>query len=73
MIPSYQRFLADNGIEVAGIEFITDVNGEIYTYDVNTNTNYNSASEAEAGKYGMRTIAKFLGRELAKLKTPAIS
>ncbi|WP_438480634.1 ATP-grasp domain-containing protein [Oleiharenicola lentus] len=67
VIPSYQRFLADNGIEVAGIEFITDVNGEIYTYDVNTNTNYNSAAEAEAGKYGMRTIAKFLGRELAKL------
>lgn len=68
IIAAYQRFLAANDIEVAGIEFITDANGELYTYDVNTNTNYNSAAEAEAGKYGMRTIAKFLGAELAKLK-----
>lgn len=69
IIGSYQKFLAANGIEVAGIEFITDVNGELYTYDVNTNTNYNAVAEAEAGKFGMRTIAKFLGRELSKLRT----
>lgn len=67
VLKSYQTFLAANGIEVAGIEFITDVNGEIYTYDVNTNTNYNAAAEAEAGKFGMRTIARFLGEELRKL------
>ncbi len=68
ILTSYEAFLAENGIEVAGIEFITDTEGELYTYDVNTNTNYNGTAEAEADKYGMRTIAAFLGAELAKLK-----
>ena len=49
IVERYRRFLADNGIGIAGIEFITDRNGEIYTYDVNTNTNYNSDAEREAG------------------------
>jgi hypothetical protein len=68
IIKSYQAFLADNGIEVAGIEFIADEHGELYTYDVNTNTNYNSSAEADAQKFGMRSIAAFLGAELRKLK-----
>jgi hypothetical protein len=67
ILTNYQKFLAASGIEVAGIEFIVDTDGELYTYDVNTNTNYNAVAEAEAGKYGMRTIASFLGRELHKL------
>ena len=64
IVERYQRFIAANGIEVAGIEFIADAAGELYTYDVNTNTNYNSAAEEKAGKYGMRAVASFLGREL---------
>ncbi|MDB5810456.1 MAG: alpha-L-glutamate ligase [Betaproteobacteria bacterium] len=64
IIERYQRFIADNGIGISGIEFITDAAGEIYTYDVNTNTNYNSAAEAEAGLFGMRAIARYLGDEL---------
>ncbi len=67
ILTQYQRFLADNGIGIAGIEFITNAAGEVFTYDVNTNTNYNAAAEAEAQKFGMRTIAAYLGRELAKL------
>ena len=65
----YRRFLADNGIEIAGIEFITDGTGEIYTYDVNTNTNYNAQAEAEAAVplTGMRAVARFLGAELQKV------
>jgi hypothetical protein len=59
--------LAANGIEIAGIEMITDREGQIYTYDVNTNTNYNSEAENKAGVSGMGAIAKFLGEELAKL------
>ena len=66
----YRQFIADNGIGIAGIEFITDAAGEIYTYDVNTNTNYNPAAEAEAGIYGMRTIARYLGDELRRLGIP---
>jgi len=67
IVERYQRFLDANGIDIAGIEFITDRNGELYTYDVNTNTNYNSAAEAEAGLYGMKTIARYLGSELLRI------
>jgi glutathione synthase/RimK-type ligase-like ATP-grasp enzyme len=64
----YEKFLAANGIEIAGIEMITDRKGQIYTYDVNTNTNYNSEAEGKAGVSGMGAIAKFLGQELEKIK-----
>ena len=68
ILGAYKKFLAANHIEVAGIEFITDTKGELYTYDVNTNTNYNSAAEAVAQKFGMKSVASFLGRELNKLE-----
>ena len=68
IVERYRRFIADNGIGIAGIEFITDRAGEIYTYDVNTNTNYNSDAEAAAGVYGMRAIAAYLGEELRELE-----
>jgi hypothetical protein len=64
LVERYRRFLADHGVGVAGIEFIEDAQGTVYTYDVNTNTNYNPAAEAEAGRYGMKAIAAYLGREL---------
>ncbi|HST02466.1 MAG TPA: hypothetical protein VLJ84_12480, partial [Usitatibacter sp.] len=67
IIERYRKVLAANDVEVAGVEFITDASGELYTYDVNTNTNYNSAAEARAGTYGMRAVAAFLGRELEAL------
>ncbi|MGD6895499.1 ATP-grasp domain-containing protein [Bacillus infantis] len=66
IIEKYERFLKENGIQIAGIEFIKNANGDIFTYDVNTNTNYNSDAEAKAGKYGMLEAAKFLGGELEK-------
>ncbi|MCX7572369.1 alpha-L-glutamate ligase [Tumebacillus sp. DT12] len=67
ILEKYAEVLAANGIQVAGIEFIRDEAGEIYTYDINTNTNYNSDAEAAAGIYGMRAVAEFLGAELKKL------
>jgi hypothetical protein len=63
----YEHFLAQNDIEVAGIEFIADTAGTVYTYDVNTNTNYNPDAEARAGYSGMITLARFLGAELSAL------
>jgi hypothetical protein len=63
----YEDFLAQNDIEVAGIEFIVDITGTIYTYDVNTNTNYNPDAEARAGLSAMTTLARFLGAELSGL------
>jgi len=63
-ITKYEAFLKANEIAVAGIEFIKDKDGIIYTYDVNTNTNYNSDAEEKAGKYGMLELANFLGAAL---------
>lgn len=67
MLARYARFLEANAIHIAGIEFIVDDKGELYTYDINTNTNYNPMAENEAGLSGMRSIATYLGSELAAL------
>jgi hypothetical protein len=62
----YEVFLTANFIDVAGIEFIAETSGAIYTYDVNTNTNYNPDAEARAGRSAMDTLAQYLGAELAR-------
>ena len=67
IIEKYEQFLKENNIKVAGIEFIRNDEGEIFTYDVNTNTNYNAEAEKVAGKFGMLELAKVLKEELAKL------
>jgi hypothetical protein len=64
IIEKYKKVLEANNISVAGIEFIRNEQGEIFTYDINTNTNYNSDAEAKAGKFGMLELAKFLQEEL---------
>lgn len=65
VLERYARFLAANGIEVAGIEFVRDAEGEPWTYDVNTNTNYNARAESIAGVSGMGRLADYLGELLA--------
>jgi hypothetical protein len=60
----YEAFLAANDIGVAGIEFVTDADGAVYTYDINTNTNYNPDAEARGGRSGMETLAQYLGAQL---------
>ena len=67
IIKKYKQFMEANGIEIAGIEYVIDNNGTIYTYDVNTNTNYNSQAEKNSGIKGMKSIAKFLKEELLQL------
>lgn len=66
ILTKYEQVLSGNHVQVAGIEFIRNQDGEIFTYDINTNTNYNSDAEAKAGKYGMLELAKFLKSELNK-------
>ena len=63
----YEAFLSSNGIDVAGIEFVTDNAGAVYTYDVNTNTNYNADAEARAGRSAMDALARYLGAELDRV------
>ena len=64
LVDKYEKFISSNGIEIAGIEYIVDKKGKIYTYDVNTNTNYNSVAEKNSEIKGMKSIAKFLKEEL---------
>jgi len=61
--------MKDNGIEVAGFEFIRSPGGELFTYDINTNTNYNSRAEQEAQLdiTAMQRLATVLGRELDRI------
>lgn len=66
LVPAWEKFLAANDIQIAGIEFIVDQNGNAFTYDVNTNTNYNPAAEAKAGQSGMGAIADYLSGLLAR-------
>lgn len=71
-----ERFLAAAGIDVAGIEFITDTTGRLLVYDVNTNTNYNPEAEDRDGRTGTArsgpgAIAAYLGSELAGLRAAA--
>ncbi|MBN8192661.1 alpha-L-glutamate ligase [Bacillus sp. NTK074B] len=67
ILSSYESFLVENRIDIAGIEFIQDKEGTVYTYDVNTNTNYNKDAEAKYGQYGMLELAKYLGEQLKNL------
>ena len=67
VIERYEAFLKAVKIDVAGIEFIKNAAGEIFTYDVNTNTNYNADAEAKAEKYGMLELATFLGEALKRV------
>ena len=67
LIDKYEKFIYKNGIEIAGIEYIVDKEGTIYTYDVNTNTNYNSGAEKDSKIKGMKSIAEFLKKELLLL------
>ena len=67
ILEGYQTVLKNNHIEIAGIEFLEAINGQLYTYDINTNTNYNSIAENLCDLSGMKTIADFLKRELEKL------
>ena len=67
LIDKYEKFISKNGIEIAGIEYVVDQKGEIYTYDINTNTNYNSVAERDFKIKGMKSIAEFLKKELLLL------
>lgn len=61
LILRYRSLLADLGIEIAGIEYMTTVDGRTVTYDINTNTNYNPEVESGLELPAARRIARYLG------------
>jgi glutathione synthase/RimK-type ligase-like ATP-grasp enzyme len=64
IIQKYENFLQQQQIHVAGIEFLKDKDGKIYTYAINTTANYFSEAEREANIYGMKELANYLKKEL---------
>ncbi|WOF23148.1 alpha-L-glutamate ligase [Microbacterium betulae] len=65
LIRGYEELLAQLGIEIAGIEFLTTSTGRTVTYDINTNTNYSPDVEAAIDDPATRRVARFLGGLLA--------
>jgi len=61
----YVEFARQQGIEIAGFEFIETADGRLVTYDINTTTNYNAGIEAVAPRSAQRAVAAYLGRLLA--------
>lgn len=70
LISRLAAFLAEQGIEIAGVEFIETADGRLVPYDINTNTNYNPDVERDGAASGARAVARFLGRELAACGAP---
>lgn len=76
LVRKLEAFLAEQGVQIAGIEFIETIDGRQVVYDVNTNTNYNpdvEAAERAAGRLpAAGRIAQFLGEKLkASMPEPA--
>ncbi|PWH07576.1 alpha-L-glutamate ligase [Brachybacterium endophyticum] len=64
LIRHYEELIADLGIEIAGIEFLTTTDGRTVTYDLNTNSNYNPAVEQEVATPAVRQVARWFGELL---------
>lgn len=71
LLDRYVHFLEREEIDVAGIEFIEDDDGQTWTYDVNGTTNYSPEVEAAHGLDGMAAVADLLKRELEAAASPA--
>lgn len=64
LIDRYIGFLEREQIDVAGIEFIEDADGQVWTYDINGTTNYSPEVEQKHDLSGMAAVAELLKREL---------
>ena len=69
LIDSYKAFLEREQIDIAGIEFIEDAEGQIWTYDINGTTNYSPEVEDRHDLSGMAAVADLLKRELEAAAT----
>ena len=65
LVRQYEALCRAEGIDLAGIEFVEDVEGRRFTYDINCNTNYNAALGREIGVDAMREVARYLRRTYA--------
>ena len=70
LVEAYVRLMRAEGLDLAGIEFVTDDLGERWTYDINGTTNYNAVLGAKIGVDGMRELARYLRTEIAPSVRP---
>jgi len=70
LILKCEAFLKQMDVEIAGIEFIKNEDGEDFVYDLNTNMNYSRAAEIHVGvtETGMDALAAYLEDCLTKLR-----
>ena len=68
LVQTYIRLCNEEGIEIAGIEFVEDERGKRYTYDVNGTTNYNQTLGAQIGIDGMREVARYVRRAAVPIR-----
>jgi len=66
LVQAYLEFCIRNDLDVAGIEFVEDADGNRWTYDVNGTSNYNGGVEAAHGVSGMGAVADLCARELRR-------
>lgn len=69
LVRQYETLCREEGLDLAGIEFIEDAEGRRYTYDINANTNYNAALGRELGLDGMREAAKLIRAEVENARS----
>jgi len=60
LVHKYIALMKSEGIEIAGIEFIEDADGNRYTYDINGTTNYSGVLAKQIGIEGMREFARWI-------------
>lgn len=65
LVLKYLAMCAHSGIELAGIEFVEDAEGNRYTYDINGTTNYNQTLGRQMGIHGMDELATYLRHVVA--------
>jgi glutathione synthase/RimK-type ligase-like ATP-grasp enzyme len=65
LVKRFEALCQAEGLDLAGIEFLEDADGQRYTYDINANTNYNAALGRALGVDGMREVARWIRRALA--------
>jgi hypothetical protein len=65
LVQKYIRLCQNEGIDIAGIEFVEDAQGHRYTYDINGTTNYSGVLGDQIGVDGMLEVARWVRREVA--------
>ena len=70
LVKKLENFLQAHKIEIAGVEFIENLQNELVVYDINTNTNYNKALEDALRAQGLQgaadRVVEFLNAEFQK-------